>query len=143
MFTALVAMSACSAEPSGIARTTAPTGAPSAMASVTPHVTPMPDAEASDVVVNLVADAARWDVDTMTAPAEMTWTLVLDNRDRPNHPHNFTIRDGPGVAGRIYQSPQSVGPATERWEIPGLPAGTYEFVCTLHDATMVGTLVVE
>jgi plastocyanin len=40
-------------------------------------------------------------------------------------------------------APTLVGPATESYEIPAMPAGTYDFVCTLHPGTMTGTLVIE
>lgn len=110
-----------------------------------PHVTPMPDAPAGDVVVTLVADGVRWDADELTVPAGETWTLIMDSQDPQFHPHNFTITDGPEFADRIYQTPQLVGPAVGRYEIPGLPAGTYEYICTVldHQAVMRGTLTVE
>ena len=144
----VVAITACGAPGGGggasspaSADTTAP-AASDQQPSTPPHVTPMPDAEASGVETELVAEAGRWDLESLTVPAEQTWTLVLDNRDDV-HAHNFTIVDGPGVAGRIYQSPNSTGPVTETYEIPGLPAGTYEYVCTLPEAPMTGTLTVE
>jgi len=110
-----------------------------------PHITPMPDAPAGDTVVNLVADNVRWTVEDITVPADETWTLVMESRDPEFHPHNFTISAGPEFADRVYQTPQLVGPATETYEIPGLPPGTYEFFCTVfdHRANMHGTLTVE
>ena len=96
-------------------------------------------------MVTLVAEAVRWNVDELTAPAGETWSLVLENRDKESHPHNFTIIDGPDFADRIYQTPNSVGPIVETYELPGLPAGTYEYICTVasHRAVMHGTLTVE
>jgi plastocyanin len=103
----------------------------------------MADAPASDVVIHLVAEHVRWDTDTITAPAGATWTLEFENRDgQPEH-HNFTIVNGPAVTDRIFMTPNLQGPATERYVIPGLPSGTYEFVCTVHPDGMRGTLVVE
>jgi len=107
------------------------------------HVTPIPDAPASGVLVHIVAENVRWEVDTLVAPAGMTWTLELENRDE-EHLHNFTIADGPAFSDRIFQTaPNLPGLATETYQVPGIPPGTYEFVCTLHGVTMTGTLVVE
>lgn len=120
-------------------------GEPTSSESAAPHVTPIPDAPASDVVVVLSALGGRWDVDSLTAPAGMTWTLEFHNLEEgdEHEEHNFTIADGPEFADRIFQTPNLVGPATESYEIPALPAGTYDFVCTRHPDTMTGTLVIE
>ena len=115
-----------------------------APASLEPHVTPLPDAPDSDVVLHLIAEHVRWDVDELDAPAGMTWRLELENRDGPPEIHNFAIVNGATVADRIFMtSPNLQGPATETYEIPGLPAGTYEFVCTLHPDGMRGVLIVR
>ncbi|MCA1650159.1 MAG: cupredoxin domain-containing protein [Acidobacteria bacterium] len=140
----LISLSACTAQtsPSPVATTSASIAA-SATLTGAPDVTPIPDAPASDVVIHLAADHVRWDVDTLTAPAEMTWTLEFENRDAPPEIHNFAIVSGRTVADRIFMTPNLQGPATEIYEIPGLPAGTYEFVCTVHPDGMRGTLIVE
>lgn len=118
---------------------------PSASASHAPHVTPIADATDSDLVVPLAADGARWDVQELTAPAAATWTLDFDNQDDSDglRHHNFTIASGPAFEDRIYQTEELIGPARQSYEIPGLPAGTYDFVCTLHPGTMTGELIIE
>lgn len=159
----LVAIAGCAAQPSATASApesrsvtpptesastpTEPASTPTEPASPTPvarpHVTAIPGAPASAVVLQLVAEHRRWDVDTLTVPAGMTWTLELDNRDGPPKIHNFGIVDGPSFADRIFLSPHTEGPIMVTYEIPGLPAGTYEFVCTVHLETMRGTLIVQ
>lgn len=145
----LVAVAGCAAQPSATARvpgsrSAIPSTEPASPTPVPrPHVTAIPSAPASDVVLQLAADHVRWDVDTLTVPAGMTWALELDNRDGPPEIHNFGIVDGPTVAGRIFVSPNTQGPIMATYEIPGLPAGTYEFVCTIHPDAMRGTLMVQ
>lgn len=128
--------------PSVPASTNPATPTPSASASRSPHVTAMPSAPASDVTLHLVAEDVRWDVTALNAPAAMTFKVELDNRDGPPEFHNFVIADGPAVGDRIYTSPKRQGPIIETYEIPGLPAGTYTFVCTLHPDVMRGALTV-
>ncbi len=92
-------------------------------------------------MIHLVAARVRWNLRTIQARAAMRWRLEMENRDGRPEIHNFAIVDGPTVADRIYVSPNTVGPVTERYEIPGLPPGTYDFVCTLHPVVMRGSLV--
>lgn len=137
-----------SAEPSAVASVPPPSvseAVPSVTASHVPHVTPIADATASDLVIPLAADGARWDAEELTAPAAATWTLDLDNRDDSEglRRHNFTIANGPAFEDRIHQTEELVGPARKSYEIPGLPPGTYDFVCTLHPGTMTGKLIIE
>ena len=146
----MLSASACGARSgSPVASPTPEETTPSPVASPTtagrPHVTPIADAPAGDTVVNLVADNVRWTETEITVPAGETWTLVLESRDPEFHPHNFTIITGPDFADRVYQTPQVVGPDSATFEMPGLPAGSYDFVCTIlnHRATMQGTLTVE
>lgn len=145
----LVAIAGCAAQPSATASApesrsvTPPTEPASPTPVARPHVTAIPGAPASAVVLQLAAERVRWDVDTLTVPAGMTWTLELDNRDGPPEIHNFGIVDGPSVADRIFVSPNTQGPIMATYEIPGLPAGTYEFVCTVHPEVMRGTLIVQ
>jgi len=104
----------------------------------------MPSAPPSGVTLQLIAENNRWNTSRLDAPAARTFTVELDNRDQsPQEFHNFGILDGPNVEDRIYVSPKSNGPITSMFEIPGLPAGTYAFICTVHPVTMVGVLAVR
>jgi plastocyanin len=98
----------------------------------------MPDAPDSGAVVTLVAEHSRWEPDTLAVPAAASWQLVLDNHDKAFH--DFLVRS-PDLPSTRLASKFS-GPNTMTFKIPGLPAGTYEFVCTIHADTMRGVLVV-
>jgi plastocyanin len=118
--------------------------APSSSSASSPHVTAMPSAPASGIVLHLIAQANRWNVSTLEAPAGKTFQLELDNRDQsPQEFHNFAVLDGPNVENRIYQSPKSNGPIVSVFDVPGLPAGTYTFSCTVHPLFMEGVLTVR
>lgn len=129
--------------PSVAVSSNAATTVPSPSRSAKPHVTAMSSAPPSNVVLQLVAERVRWDVTALDAPAGMTFKLELDNRDGPPEFHNFVVADGPAVEDRIYTSPKRQGPIIETYEIPGLPAGTYTFVCTIHADVMRGVLTVR
>ena len=79
--------------------------------------------------------------DSLTAPVDRRWHLTLDLQDRLGT-HNFTLSSGPSVAERVFHTP-NVGPGTHDFVVPGLPAATYAFVCTLHPETMKGTLEIK
>lgn len=103
----------------------------------------MPSAAPSGVVLHLIAEGNRWNTSTLEAPAAKTFEVELDNRDpSPQEFHNFAVLDGPSVEDRIYQSPKSNGPIISTFVIPGLPAGTYTFSCTVHPLIMDGVLTV-
>ncbi len=131
------------ASPSPIAGSPATPASASSTVRARPHATAMAKAPSSGVVIRIIAARVRWNVRTIHAPPRMSWRLEMENRDGRPEIHNFAIVDGPAVADRIYVSPNTVGPVTETYEIPGLPAGSYEFVCTLHPVVMRGTLVLR
>ena len=63
-----------------------------------------------------------------TAPADVAFTLFLENHD--NEPHNVRIWNAAGASvfpGEIIQ-----GPAAKAEEVPALPAGTYRITCDIH-----------
>lgn len=95
-------------------------------------------------MLHLIAEENRWNTDKLEAPAAKTFELELDNRDQsPQEFHNFAVLVGPNVEDRIYQSPKSNGPIISTFVIPGLPAGTYIFSCTVHPLLMDGVLTVR
>ena len=53
--------------------------------------------------------------------------------------HNVEIRDALGML--MFKGDIITGPAQVQYQVPALPAGTYQFVCTVHPI-MVGTLKV-
>jgi plastocyanin len=155
--TAIAVLSACSgaaASPSpstaqGVASAPAPadTPTPSSTPAPTPSPTsapPMPTAiagaPASDVVLTLTASGHAWDVKELSGPAGKTFKIEVTNKDAD--PHNLVIASGTDVASRLATLAKFGGPASQSLDVPGLPAGTYLFRCTLHDS-MRGQLTIK
>jgi plastocyanin len=68
--------------------------------------------------------------------------VILKNSDTA--PHNFDIASGPApYAKPATQPPIAQGGASVTYDIPGLPAGQYEFLCDIHPNSMKGTLTVH
>jgi mono/diheme cytochrome c family protein/plastocyanin len=99
-----------------------------------PGVTPDPGA----AVVEISAVNIAFDQDSVSAPADTPFQIEFANND-PGIPHNVEIRDEGGQTvflGDIFN-----GIETRTYNVPALPAGTYQFICTVHP-NMVGTLTV-
>jgi plastocyanin/mono/diheme cytochrome c family protein len=110
---------------------------------VEPTPTPPPDGEPTpppveEAVLEISAQGIAFDTDTLTVPADTPFQIVFTNND-PGIPHNVEIlQDGRSVwMGELFN-----GVETRTYNVPALPAGTYEFICTVHP-TMRGTLTVE
>jgi plastocyanin len=119
--------------------TTAPSLAPPTQAIA--RISPDPAAPDSGVSITLIAAHAAWNVSEFSVPADKVWHLVLDNEDH-NIPHNFVIAHRPELQATIF-GPKFDGIATMTFDIPGLPAGTYQFICSLHPETMTGVLTIK
>ncbi len=55
------------------------------------------------------------------------------------HPHNVAIKDPSGT--EVFKGDIITGPAQADYQVPALPPGTYQFVCSVHP-NMTGTLKV-
>lgn len=97
-------------------------------------------APASDVELALTASGHAWDVKELDGPAGKTFKIAMTNND--SDPHNLVISSGDDVASRLATLNKFEGPATNTLDVPGLPAGAYQFRCTLHDS-MRGTLTIK
>ena len=73
---------------------------------------------------------------TVTAPADAPFTLHFDNQDAAT-PHDVDIRDASGTS--LFKTDTFPGVEARDYQVEGLAAGTYEFVCTVHP-NMTGTL---
>ena len=102
--------------------------------------TPIAGAPASGVVLKLTAANAAWNVKELSGPAGKSFKVEMTNSDH-NH-HNLVISSGTDVASRLATLDKFDGPATKTLDVPGLPAGTYLFQCTIHD-TMKGVLTIK
>jgi len=133
----------------------APSLEPSVAPSVAPNPKVSPDPAAADSKVHhkLVAAKDRFDLAAMSAPADKTWHIDFDMQDdkfgRTPYHHDVAIaagltKDARNIPfeGRIFTSTAyTLGKYTI--DVPGLPAGTYTFWCTVHPGTMAGTLTIE
>jgi plastocyanin len=149
---AILVLAGCSpaspvpSNPATVPATLPATATPTATAAVritpvpAPTILPMVDAPDSNVTVELVADEFSWDRGSISAPAEMVWHVEIDSRTDENH--NFVVTTNATVPQRLYAS-EIFSKGTYTYDIPGLPAGTYVFICTLHAAFMAGNLTID
>ncbi len=85
-----------------------------------------------DVVIT--ADNIAWSTDSIEAPANQEFTIVIDNQD-DGVQHNLDIKD------TEFKTELETGVSAQVLRI-NLPAGEYQYVCDLHP-NMTGTLTVS
>lgn len=101
-------------------------GAPAVTGSVDPNA------------VKVTAKDIKFTTSDVAAPAGAAFQVSFDNED--GAPHNVAIVDGSGkeqFKGEIFG-----GPATKTYQVPALPAGTYQLRCDVHP-DMKATLTVR
>lgn len=90
--------------------------------------------------VEITATDIAFDANVIQATAGEAFTVTLVNND--SVPHNFSVYTEEGseeiVLGDIID-----GGETVEVEVPALDAGEYFFVCDVHPAEMMGSIVVE
>jgi plastocyanin len=123
--------------------TFAPTPTPAVPPPAEATPTPAPDGEATPppaagTVLHVSAQGIAFDTEALTAPADTPFQIVFANNDA-GIPHNVEIlQDGRSVwKGELFN-----GVETRTYDVPALPAGSYEFICTVHP-NMRGILTVE
>jgi cytochrome c oxidase subunit II len=79
--------------------------------------------------------------DTLSAPADTPITFILVNTDQ-TAPHNVAIEQAMPDGSDWVGLPIANAGETATYVAPGLPAGTYEFYCSVHPTTMRGILTV-
>jgi plastocyanin len=137
-----------SVEPSGSLEPTpagseTPSGQPSAPPAETasPSISAAPSDPAAPsaevTTVEVVAAQIQWETDELTVPADQGFRMRLVNNDA-GVPHNVAINDAAGT--QIVISETFNGVEQREFDVPALAAGEYQFVCTVHPTTMVGTL---
>ena len=108
-------------------------------ASAAPSGGAAPSADPNAETVAVTAVNVEFDQDALTAPADTAFNIQFANQDQ-GVPHDVDIRQ-PG-AETIADNPIIDGGETT-YAVPALAAGEYEFFCSVHPQTMVGTLTVE
>jgi hypothetical protein len=119
-----------------------PSSAPSPSAAIIVKILPIAGAPDSKIVVGLVAEGGKWDKYTLTAPAGKVWHIKVVSQEPIGH-HNFVVASGKTFPERIYTGKNLLPMATVTYDVPGLPAGSYLFICTVHPETMTGTLTLK
>jgi plastocyanin len=121
------------------AATQAPGGGGGATAAPAPSGEPGATAApgGGGAVLEISAVNIAFDKDQLAAPADTPFQIVFANNDA-GIPHNVEIKqNGQSVwFGEIFN-----GVETRTYDVPALPAGTYDFICTVHP-NMAGTLTV-
>ena len=85
----------------------------------------------------LISEGVKFDKASLTAPADAPFKITLDNRDAGT-PHDVDIVDSAGA--KVFDGKDFPGPAVETYDVPPIPAGTYQFLCSIHPDLMKGEL---
>jgi plastocyanin len=120
-----------SAVPSGEPASPAPSGAVSPAPSGA--VSPAPSVPAGDVV-QVSAVGIAFEQSTLTVPADAPFQIEFANNDA-GIPHNVEIKNAAGeslFSGEIFN-----GVETRTYDAPALPAGSYQFICTVHPTMII------
>lgn len=89
--------------------------------------------------IAVVAQGVKFDVATLSAPADKPFKIAFDNRDNGT-PHDVDIVDASGT--KAFDGKDFPGPAQRTYDVPALKAGSYQFICSIHPQLMTGTLTV-
>ncbi len=124
--------------------TPAPSGAASAAPSAAPSPAPSggpsaaPSGGAGGTTVDISANNTAFDQKEAAAPADAAFVIHFDNKES-GVPHNVEIKDANNQS--VFRGEIITGPKQADYQVKALPAGTYQFVCSVH-ANMTGTLKV-
>jgi len=129
------APSGSAAPPSG-----GPAGSPAAGGSPAPGSGAPGSPAAGGPSLALSATNTAFDKSALEAPAGTPFSIVFQNNDA-GVPHNVEILDASGA--KLFSGDLVTGVNTVTYQVPGLPAGTYQFRCVVHPAQMTGTLTVK
>ena len=110
--------------------------APAGSGEPTGSAEPGGSAAPAGATVDITAAGVAYTTPTVTAPADTPFTLHFDNQDA-SVPHDVDIRDAAGTS--VFKTDVFPGVEARDFQVEGLAAGTYQFVCTVHP-TMTGTL---
>ena len=130
--------------------------APSATSSSAPSVAPSSSTGASasagasggtgaslTVTAPVGASTSGFDPTTLQAVAKTPFSIVLDNQDT-GVMHNLVLKNTDGSKVQVTGDTNFfAGPGTRTYQVPGLAAGDYAFMCEVHPGTMKGVLTVK
>lgn len=99
--------------------------------------TPPPTTGDCEVTVEIAANNTQFDIGEFEVPAETDFCIAFENQE--DVPHNVAINDG-GEALFTGEFLNEAGSVT--YNVPGLPAGEYTFICDAHPQAMSGDVTV-
>jgi plastocyanin len=115
------------------------TPTPSAGASPAASGSPSASEAPSGTALQLAAQNIQYDKTALEAPAGQGFQIEFANNDA-GVPHNVEILDASNMSmfkGEIFN-----GVGTRTYSVPALPAGSYTFICSVHN-NMKGTLTIK
>jgi plastocyanin len=114
--------------------------APSAAASAGPSAAASAPSgsAAAGTTIQISALNIAFQQPEVNAPADAPFVIHFSNGDAGT-PHNIEIKDSTGASKFMGDTVNGVGAID--YQVPALPAGTYQFMCTIH-TSMTGTLKV-
>ena len=83
-----------------------------------------------------------FDQSKIYVPAGEPFTITFENK-QAGVPHNVELFADAAKTTAIFDGEHITGPATIDYAVDALTAGEYPFICAVHPATMLGTLVVK
>jgi plastocyanin len=92
-------------------------------------------------VLELEAQGVAFNTNELTVPADQPFQIHFVNND-PSIQHNVAIHEGSPTGPEKFKGEIFPGVAERTYDVPGLAAGPYGFVCTVHP-NMTGTLTVQ
>ena len=112
-----------------------------ATANATPAPAPSGGAGGPGDTLKVTAKNVAYVETALTAKAGAPFKIDFDNQDA-GVPHNVAIHQGSPTGTEVFKGAIFPGVATQTYDVKGLDAGTYAFVCSVHP-TMTGTLTVQ
>ena len=85
--------------------------------------------------------ATNFDQGKLVIPANTPVVLTFDNK-QDGVPHNVAIEDLANHDQILFKGEDVKGVASIEYQLPPLPAGTYQYQCLIHPP-MIGTLLVK
>jgi plastocyanin len=105
----------------------APSGQPSA--------DPSDDGGGDGAVIQISAVSVKFEQTELTVPADTPFRIEFANNDAGIQ-HNVEIKDQSGAS--LYRGEIFAGVETRTYDdVPTLPAGTYQFICTVHPTMII------
>jgi Cytochrome c oxidase subunit IV len=109
---------------------------PAGSAAPPPSGPPLPTGD-----VTIEAHGVAYVQTSFTGPVDTPFTIVFDNQD-PGTSHDIDLKDAAGAL--VFDGKVILGVSNVVYDVGALPAGTYEFICSIHPIpAMTGTATLK